>query len=594
MKRKMLFPSFGELLFVFWIILSAYGDELISFTQKQIIANQGDEVRFVCQVTVPDHLNEEQLRIKWKHNGIYIHPLKRSEKYRVDSKGQTLVIKRVKGDDAGVYACIVNIDMDRDIASGRLEVRVPPQAPQEVSIISCMGNTAELIWEPGNDGGSKIVSYLVQFNTSENPVHWNYYFEEIPGDVKTIHINLPPWGTYSFRILAKNGVGYSEPSLPTKDQCTTPPEKPGGNPKDVRTLTYKKGKLIVTWTPVPRLLHSGPGFRYVIYWRQKGSTYWNKNTVEKAEVSVWEVSVNDTYAVYEIKVKSHNRIGESRQPAFRYLGHSGEAEPTVVPKDFRLDPTKPVEPHKAHFIWEAVDTSEQKIRGDFKGYKLRYWKSSEGRHKWKEVDIIMTKSDHHRVDVRAAIDNLPAYTALRAQVSVMNTHYTGPPSQIIDFFTPEGVPDPVRDLHIEAHGTTYVLLKWLPPEEPNGHLLGYDIGYQPVNGDEKGPIKALRPQIENPDTLRARITGLSSNHNYRFYVWARTNSGRGEPIYLDVRTKDGERRDPHRYKYSDEADPTDTSSYIHQPIRLNLACWRTRILILQVILTLLLTRMVFQ
>lgn len=96
---------------------------MISFTQKQIIANQGDEVRFVCQVTVPDHLNEEQLRIKWKHNGIYIHPLKRSEKYRVDSKGQTLVIKRVKGDDAGVYACIVNIDMDRDIASGRLEVR---------------------------------------------------------------------------------------------------------------------------------------------------------------------------------------------------------------------------------------------------------------------------------------------------------------------------------------------------------------------------------------------------------------------------------------------------------------------------------------
>ena len=71
-------------------------------------------------------------------------------------------------------------------------------------------------------------------------------------------------------------------------------------------------------------------------------------------------------------------------------------------------------------------------------FQLRYWKSSEGRHKWKEVDIIMTKSDHHRVDVRAAIDNLPAYTALRAQVSVMNTHYTGPPSQIIDFFTPEG------------------------------------------------------------------------------------------------------------------------------------------------------------
>ena len=35
--------------------------------------------------------------------------------------------------------------------------------------------------------------------------------------------------------------------------------------------------------------------------------------------------MNDTYALYEIKVKSHNRIGEIRQPAFIYLGHSGES-----------------------------------------------------------------------------------------------------------------------------------------------------------------------------------------------------------------------------------------------------------------------------
>jgi hypothetical protein len=41
-------------------------------------------------------------------------------------------------------------------------------------------------------------------------------------------------------------------------------------------------------------------------------------------------------------------------------------------------------------------------------------------------------------DVRAAISGLPAYTALRAQVTVMNDHYTGPPSETIDFSTPEG------------------------------------------------------------------------------------------------------------------------------------------------------------
>jgi hypothetical protein len=41
------------------------------------------------------------------------------------------------------------------------------------------------------------------------------------------------------------------------------------------------------------------------------------------------------------------------------------------------------------------------------------------------------------------------------------------------------VPGPVRHLHEQRIGSDYVLLKWLPPEEPNGLLLGYDIGYQP-------------------------------------------------------------------------------------------------------------------
>ena len=41
------------------------------------------------------------------------------------------------------------------------------------------------------------------------------------------------------------------------------------------------------------------------------------------------------------------------------------------------------------------------------------------------------------------------------------------------------VPGPVRHLHENQLGSNYVVLKWLPPEEPNGILMGYDIGYQP-------------------------------------------------------------------------------------------------------------------
>ncbi|KAH3835511.1 hypothetical protein DPMN_108864 [Dreissena polymorpha] len=63
-----------------------------------------------------------------------------------------------------------------------------------------------------------------------------------------------------------------------------------------------------------------------------------------------------------------------------------------------------------------------------------------------------------------------------------------------------------------------------------------------VTGESPGRIKPLRPQINNPDSLGARITGLEPNHDYRFYVWARTNTGRGEGAHTDVTTKDGDRK----------------------------------------------------
>ena len=87
----------------------------------------------------------------------------------------------------------------------------------------------------------------MQFNTSDNPSQWNNYYEEIPGENKKGTVHLLPWGTYSFRILTRNTLGYSEPSIPTHDTCTTPPDHPDGNPNNVRTLTYKKNKLIIAW-----------------------------------------------------------------------------------------------------------------------------------------------------------------------------------------------------------------------------------------------------------------------------------------------------------------------------------------------------------
>ena len=107
--------------------------------------------------------------------------------------------------------------------------------------------SAELRWEPGDNGESETTGYLVQFNTSEDPLTWNSGTETL-GSVKSAKVDLYPWAEFRFRVLAKNDFGYSEPSLPTAEMCVLPPDRPLQNPGDVAALTHEKGKLIITWT----------------------------------------------------------------------------------------------------------------------------------------------------------------------------------------------------------------------------------------------------------------------------------------------------------------------------------------------------------
>lgn len=527
-----------DLFIWWWLIISIVTGNLrilVPLENQEVI--QGDPVKFLCQVvTSPDEI--DKVHIRWKFNDVLIKASS-SNRFKILEEGETLSIRNAQKTEEGDYTCIASMRGMKARSTARLMVKTTPSPPKNIEIVThCMGHKVNLLWEDGDDGGDTVIGYLVQYNTSDSPNYWNSNYEEIPKSAPEPRtIDLSPWAKYSFRVLSRNSIGYSEPSLPTKTTCSTPPGHPDRNPDKVRTKTDKKYKLIISWEPMPRLEHNGPNFRYRVFWRPKGSTYWNNTYVFDENANEFEIDVNDIYGLYEIKVKAVNDIGESYQPAFIRHGRSGEAEPILSPKDFRLDLMQQIKPHEAHFIWESVDTSEDKIRGKFRGYKLRYWKSSEGRHKWEEVDVVVDEGEGYYLrDVRAAISGLPAYTALRAQVTVMNAHYTGPPSETIDFSTPEGVPGPVRHLHEQRIGSDYVLLKWLPPEEPNGLLLGYDIGYQPIESSNVGAVIFLHPKISNPSTLRARIKGLYSDHTYRFLVWARTQTGRGEPTYIDVVT----------------------------------------------------------
>lgn len=52
------------------------------------------------------------------------------------------------------------------------------------------------------------------------------------------------------------------------------------------------------------------------------------------------------------------------------------SEPLTTPSNFELVPDKEVQPKSAEFQWDAVNTSSEAMRGEFKGYKVRTGHSS--------------------------------------------------------------------------------------------------------------------------------------------------------------------------------------------------------------------------
>ncbi|GFN84570.1 chemosensory receptor a [Plakobranchus ocellatus] len=255
------------------------GGIYIDTPPKDIIVEEGTDARFLCLTSVlPRSEGQEALiTVHWTFLGqrldkemhghsdapariLMVGEQQDSEETVIESNKETkpryqlrtfenrhvLVINKVRADDEGEYACVVTYGNKSERAKGSLTIKRIPESPEGVGV-SCHGNTAEVSWRPGKPNGAFTSSYLVQYNLLENPDEWFSYYEDTVGTGTSAYIELAPYGVYSFRVIARNRFGESLPSAPTRETCTTPPDRPDRNPRHVRSRTDKKGYLVIEW-----------------------------------------------------------------------------------------------------------------------------------------------------------------------------------------------------------------------------------------------------------------------------------------------------------------------------------------------------------
>uniref|UniRef100_A0A669BQY9 Neuronal cell adhesion molecule a n=1 Tax=Oreochromis niloticus TaxID=8128 RepID=A0A669BQY9_ORENI len=249
------------------------------------------------------------------------------ERFEVDA--DSLTIRDVTDDDKGTYTCIMNTTLDQDSASAMLTVveatpTPKPDPPTDLELTDQTERSVQLTWTPGDENNSPIEKFVIQYgDLLHQPGVWTN-LTEVPGTSTTAQLHLSPYVYYSFRVLAKNRVGYSEPSQSSR-QYRTNPAAPDENPSGVQGVGTEPGNLVISWTPLTGLQSNGPGLEYKVQWRQKDvEKEWSAQNV--ANVSQWVVSGTPTYVPYEIKVQAFNDYGVGPEPEVA-IGYSGEDLP---------------------------------------------------------------------------------------------------------------------------------------------------------------------------------------------------------------------------------------------------------------------------
>jgi len=495
----------------------------------------GDTATFRCNAVADTDL---RLEINWLKDGRRIDF--DSEPRFIQTNDNSLTITKTTELDSGSYTCQALTELDEDRQTASLIVQDVPNPPK-LLWVECNSKDASVVWEPRGDNRAPILTYKIQYNTTFLSDTWETAADFVPATATTFKVSMSPWTNYTFRVIARNKVGDSLPSGHSK-VCLTPEDVPYKNPDNVMGRGHAPNNLVISWTRMPQIEHNAPKFKYRIYYKldEPGKT-WNIEDIADWKQKELVIPNTDTYTRYKLKVVAHNQRGEANIAAQEVIGYSGESEPSEAPKLFTL--REVMGPRSALVSWEPV--SKESLSGEFKGYKIQTWTRESGEKKYREIIMVPDTT-------QALVTSFKPHAENFARILAFNGAYEGPPSNVIRFSTPEGLPGPIDMLECFPMGSSALLLQWKSPAEANGVLTGYRIYYSKVTGTHIGPELEREPRIFNNRTDKAKLAGLEAHSKYRVTIKATTRAGEGLGYYTECDTNPQAREAPSmpNFKYT--------------------------------------------
>ncbi|XP_048739553.2 tyrosine-protein phosphatase 99A-like isoform X3 [Ostrea edulis] len=255
---------------------------------------------------------------------------------------------------------------------------------------------------------------------------------------------------------------------------------------------------------------------------------WNNMGVKVKQVSVFTnenpsavLTGLHPYTAYQITVSAVNKIGTSIESQLSDIFYTDSEAPEAPP--LHLVATSNFS-SRIHLSWDPPPLN--KHHGNLEGYRIQYTSERDG------INRVITVEDPKKTKI--TLFGLQPFEAYEVSVLAFNNIGEGPAVKKL-IRTAEGIPGKPLMIHTNTQPmSTSFVVKWLAPDQVNGHIMSYELRWQHNNITK---TKVISKYLNNP--MLEQVTNLKPFTQYRVQVRAITGGGKGEfsdvyPVYTDV------------------------------------------------------------
>ncbi|XP_033644361.1 neurofascin-like isoform X2 [Asterias rubens] len=501
------------------------GTKIIIGPQKTITVVEDQDAVISCEI---EHDAALPVEVTWTRDigdGPQVLDLKVSGgRFKPERPGSdNLKVLETKVQDTGRYTCKAVTSMDEVEDYAELSVQTLAAAPSNVVVTQRADDSdtmAALEWDVGDDGNSPITNFIISYETDWSDLGWQE-MKTIPAASTKTSLDLSPWVTYRFRVVAVNAIGNSEPSSLSQDYVTSAAALTEA-PENVVMEPTDPGKMRVEWPEVHPYDQNGPGFKYVIRWREPGTEEWLTEEIDDYQTTSYVIDSGSNYKELEVEVMYKNDLGPG--PASSETGFTGEGTPTDSPKNIQVSAEDT--PGVVVVTWDEIPP--ESINGKLQAF-LVYYSMADAQAQGQEPAECPPNAD-------CRVSGLTPFQTYSFQVSVKNGQKEGPKSDAVVFQLPEGPAGPVLDLKVRALSDR-LYVTWGAPALPNGVISGYNLSYSEVDGDTL--VDTQVKEIKGKDTTSFKISAKPST-SYRIEIFAINGAeGAGDKEEKEVDTRPG-------------------------------------------------------